>query len=182
MKSIMEYLRLILFVSGVLLGVQVPAFVDQYGQRLQAHTQEAKLSLDEFQRDADRFFAGDIQKLISHYQQNPDQVINAGGDSIEAIYQRYQLLNGALNQFNQTAYSRFEQVAFEPMEDIRQEVWNNFSHTIMLDTRAIAIGLVLGFLLSLICELCLVGCGKGCKHAYRALKPKGQPALKSEHD
>ncbi|WP_153913013.1 DUF2937 family protein [Shewanella sp. TC10] len=180
MKSIMDYLRLILFVSGVLLGVQVPAFVDQYGQRLQAHTQEAKLSLAEFQRDADRFFAGDLDKLINHYQQNPDQVINAGGDSIEAIYQRYQLLSGALNQFNQTAYSSFEQVAFEPMEDIRQEVWHNFSHTIMLDTRAIGIGLVLGFLLSLACELCLVGCGKGCKHAYRAIRPKSKPKSKLE--
>ncbi|GIU49412.1 DUF2937 family protein [Shewanella sp. KT0246] len=172
MKSIMEYLRLILFVSGVLLGVQVPAFVDQYGQRLHAHSQEAKLSLAEFQRDADRFFGGDIQQLIAHYQQNPDQVINAGGDSIEAIYQRYQLLNVALIQFNQTDFSGFKQVAFEPMEDIRQEVWHHFSHTIMLDTRAISIGLLLGLLLSLACELCLVGCGKGCKHAYRAIKPK----------
>ncbi|PMG49594.1 hypothetical protein BCU91_02685 [Shewanella sp. 10N.286.52.B9] len=171
MKSVFDYLRLILFVSGVLLGVQVPAFVDQYGQRLQAHTQEAKLSLAEFEQDADRFFAGDIQQLIAHYQHNPDQVFSAGGDSIQAIYQRYQLLNGALMQFNQTAFSGFEQVAFTPMEDIRQEVWHNFSHTIMLDTRAITIGLVLGFLLSLICELCLLGCGKGCRHAYRALKP-----------
>ncbi|WP_144211589.1 DUF2937 family protein [Shewanella donghaensis] len=171
MKPVFDYLRLVLFVSGVLLGIQVPAFVDQYGQRLDAHTTEAQLSLSEFQRDADRFFEGDINRLLAHYQASPDVVVNAGGQSIQAVYDRYQLLNSALVQFNQTAYSGFEQVAFSPLEDIRQEVWQQFSHTIMLDTRAIVIGLVLGFLFSLLCELSLVGCGKCCKHAYRVVRP-----------
>ncbi|WP_076538305.1 DUF2937 family protein [Shewanella sp. UCD-KL21] len=176
MKSVFDYLRLVLFVSGVLLGVQVPAFVDQYGQRLDAHTTEAQLSLAEFQRDADRFFGGDLNKLIEHYQASPDAVINAGGQSIQVLYDRYQLLSSALVQFNQTAYSSFEQVALAPLEDIRQEVWQQFSHTIMLDTRAIAIGLVLGLLFSMLCELTLVACGKCCQHGYRALKPKAAKA------
>jgi hypothetical protein len=47
-KHLMDYLRLVLFVCGVLVGIQVPGFVDQYGQRLEAHQLEAKLSLAEF--------------------------------------------------------------------------------------------------------------------------------------
>ncbi|GIU19493.1 hypothetical protein TUM4644_07350 [Shewanella colwelliana] len=168
-RRLMDYLRLLLFVCGVLLGVQVPAFVDQYGQRLQAHTIEAKHSLAEFQRDADRFFDGDIEKLISHYQQNPDAVINAGGESIHTIYLRYQHLDSALKQFNQTAYSGFRQVAFEPLADIRSEAWHNFTHTIMLDSRAMTIGLMLGLLLAMLCELLLVGAGKCCVSVYRGV-------------
>jgi len=172
MKQLMDYMRLILFVCGVLLGVQVPGFVDQYGQRLQAHATEAKLSLGEFQRDADRFFAGDLNKLIGHYRQNADEVVKAGGESIEVIYQRYLLLDGALQRFNQSAYSGFQQVAFEPLVDIRTEVWQDFTHTIMLDGRAIAIGLLLGFFISILSELCLVLCGKCCHKAYRLVSPK----------
>ncbi|QYK01252.1 DUF2937 family protein [Shewanella psychrotolerans] len=167
MKQLIDYIRLMLFVSGVLLGVQVPAFVDQYGQRLQAHATEAKLSLGEFQRDADRFFGGDLDKLIAHYRQNTDEVVKAGGESIEGIYQRYLLLEGALQRFNRSAYSGFQQVAFEPLADIRTEVWQHFSHTIMLDGRAIAIGLLIGLLLSMLSELCLVIVGKSCHKAYR---------------
>lgn len=172
MKPLMDYMRLILFVCGVLLGVQVPAFVEQYGQRLQAHTMEAKLSLGEFQRDADRFFGGDLKQLLAHYRQNPDQVIRAGGESIDALYQRYQLLDSALERFNQSAYSGYRQLLLEPLVDIRSEVWQHFSHTIMLDGRAIAIGLLLGFLISILCELCLVFLGKCCRKTYRFVLPK----------
>ncbi|MCG9698473.1 DUF2937 family protein [Shewanella sp. Isolate11] len=169
MKVVVDYSRLILFVCGVLLGVQVPAFVDQYGQRLQAHTLEAKQNLSEFQRDADRFFGGDINKLIAHYRQNPDQVINAGGDSIKAIYNRYQLLAEALGQFNQNDYSGFKQVAFNPLAEIRDEVWQHFSHSILLDSRAITIGLLFGLLFSLFCECCFVVCGFTCRKLYHRL-------------
>lgn len=172
MKSLMDYVRLILFVCGVLLGVQVPAFVDQYGQQLQAHTMEAKLSLSAFKRDAERFFDGDINKLIDHYRQNPDTVINAGGDNIESLYQRYQLLQGALQRFNQSPYSGFQQVMFEPLGDIRDQVWQQFSHTIILDRRAIAIGLLLGLLFALLCEVLLVLLLKGVRRTYRIAVPK----------
>lgn len=171
MKSLMDYVRLILFVCGVLLGVQVPAFVDQYGQQLQAHTTEAKLSLSVFQRDADRFFDGDIHQLINHYRHNPDTVINAGGDNIETLYQRYQLLQGALQRFNQTPYSGFQQVMLEPLADIRSQVWQQFSHTIMLDGRAITIGLSLGLLFALLCEVLLRLLVAGCWRTYRIMVP-----------
>ncbi|WP_258405234.1 DUF2937 family protein [Shewanella mesophila] len=168
----MDYLRLVLFVCGVLLGVQVPAFVDQYGKALAAHTQEAKQSLAEFQRDADRFFGGDIDRLIAHYKQNPDAVFNAGGESIETIYQRYRLLSEAFAEFNQSTYGGFDQLVMSPLPEIRDQVWQNFSHTIMLDGRAIAIGLLLGFFISILSELCLVLCGKCCHKAYRLVSPK----------
>ena len=98
-KHLMDYLRLVLFVCGVLIGIQVPGFVDQYGQRLEAHQLEAKQSLGEFQHDANRFFGGDINKLIRHYRQNNDPVFSAGGESIESIYQRYVQLTDALTRF-----------------------------------------------------------------------------------
>ncbi|QYJ82279.1 DUF2937 family protein [Shewanella aegiceratis] len=174
-RRLMDYLRLLLFVCGVLLGVQVPAFVDQYGKALAAHTQEAKQSLAEFQRDADRFFGGDIDRLIAHYKQNPDAVFNAGGESIEALYQRYQLLSSALTEFNQSGYGGFDRLVLAPLPEIRDQVWQHFSHSILLDGRAIAFGLVFGLLFAMFCELTLHGCGHCCRGAYRRLRRKAEP-------
>lgn len=173
-RRLMDYLRLLLFVCGVLLGVQVPAFVDQYGKALAAHTQEAKQSLAEFQRDADRFFGGDIDRLIGHYKQNPDAVFNAGGDSIESIYQRYRLLYEALTEFNRSAYGGFDQLILSPLPAIRDQVWQHFSHSILLDGRAIAFGLVFGLLFAMLCELTLHGCGRCWRGVYSQLRTKAK--------
>ena len=51
MRKILDYLRLLLFTGGVLIGVQVPGFIDQYGKSLEAHLLESSQSLKEFQRE-----------------------------------------------------------------------------------------------------------------------------------
>ncbi|MGX9460263.1 DUF2937 family protein [Shewanella sp. A14] len=168
-RRLMDYIRLVLFVSGVLIGIQVPGFVDQYGQRLEAHQLEAKLSLAEFQRDADRFFAGDISKLIRHYQQNNDPVFSAGGESIESLYQRYTSLTQALSRFNQHSYSPYQQIILAPQKDIQSEVWQAYSYVILLKPQAIAIGLLFGLIVSMLCELILSILYMGCR---RILTPR----------
>ncbi|WP_282110948.1 DUF2937 family protein [Shewanella algicola] len=168
-KHLMDYLRLVLFVCGVLIGIQVPGFVDQYGQRLEAHQLEAKQSLAEFQHDADRFFAGDISKLIQHYRKNNDPVFSAGGESIESIYQRYVALTDALTRFRQHSYSPYQQVILAPQTDIQAEVWKNYSHVILLKPEAIAIGTLLGLLISILCESVLSILYLGCR---KVLAPK----------
>ncbi len=41
-----SYLRLLLFAFGLLVGVQIPAFMDVYTQRLEAHRLESAHSLE----------------------------------------------------------------------------------------------------------------------------------------
>ena len=153
MRRIVDYLRLILFTSGVLLGVQVPGFIDQYGKSLQAHLLESSLSLEEFKKDAQRYFDGDLDKLITHYQNNPDPVIQDGGASISAIHSRNLHLEQAWASFNKNTYSAYSQVLFEPLTDIKNEVWSNYTYSIVLNQSAIISGLCYGFLLALLIEL-----------------------------
>lgn len=153
MRRIVDYLRLILFTSGVLVGVQVPGFIDQYGKSLQAHLLESSLSLEEFKKDAQRYFDGDLDKLITHYQNNPDPVIKDGGASISAIYSRNLHLEQAWTAFSKNTYSAYSQVLFEPLTDIKNEVWSNYTYSIVLNQSAIISGLCYGFLLALLIEL-----------------------------
>ena len=153
MNKVLDYLRLILFVSGVLIGVQAPSFVEQYGKSLEAHYRESSLSLQAFENDAQRYFDGDLNKLIEHYQSNSDPVINAGGDNIRAIYSRNTVLAQARTAFYSSGYHAYMQVFFKPLLEIKAEVRANYTYSIVLNPSAIISGLGCGFMLSLIIEL-----------------------------
>lgn len=153
MRKILDYLRLLLFTSGVLIGVQMPGFIDQYGKSLEAHLLESSISLNEFQEDAERYFNGSLDKLIAHYQNNKDPVIKDGGDSIAAIYNRNQTLTQAWKSFTASTYSAYTHVILKPLLDIKYEVWSNYTYNIILNPSAIISGLTCGFILSLLIEL-----------------------------
>jgi len=153
MRKILDYLRLILFTSGVLIGVQVPGFIDQYGKSLEAHLIESSISLKEFQEDAERYFDGSLDNLIAHYQNNPDPVIKDGGDSIAAIYNRNLTLTQAWATFTASTYSAYTHVILKPLYDIKNEVWSRYTYSIILSPSAIISGLTCGFSLSLLIEL-----------------------------
>jgi len=147
-----SYLRIILLITGVLAGIQLPGFVDQYGKSLQAHLIESERSLDEFRDEAERFFDGSIEELIAHYEASDDKIFQQGGQSISAIYQRNQQLNQAYRNFSKNAWSAYQQAFFTPVDDIQREVRASFSYTVKLNPGAILFGLVSGLLLAILGE------------------------------
>jgi len=150
-----EYIRLCLFFGAALIGVQVPSFVEQYGQRLQSHALESNASLGEFQADADRYFDGDIEQLIKHYKNSSDRVFVDGSKSISAISSRNDLLTRSLAQFKANWLSAYQTTFFTPVDDIREEAWANYDHAIRLKPISIAWALGLGALIALLCELAI---------------------------
>jgi len=155
MKTLIDYIRLCLFVGTAFIGVQIPSFVEQYGQRLQSHALESELSLKEFQADAERFFKGDIEQLIEHYTSSDDSVFIQGGESISVIYQRNTLLEQSLTHFNTSAFSPYQATFVSPITDIRDEAWRHYDHSIRLNEASIIWALGLGFIFTSICELLL---------------------------
>jgi len=153
MKTVIDYLRLCLFLGSALIGVQVPSFVEQYGQRLQSHTSESELSLNKFKTDAERFFKGDIKQLIEHYKTSKDKVFIKGGENISSIYQRNTMLNESLLQFNKSTLSPYQAAFLSPIKDIRDEAWNSYDHSIRLNQASIIWALVLAFIFTALCEL-----------------------------
>ena len=155
MKKIIEYLKLALFMGGVLVGIQIPSFVDYYGKSLVAHLNESNTSLEGFQNDANKYFGADLEKLITHYQKDSDPVFSNGGNNIKTIYDRNQALSIGLERFNQNEFSPYIEVFLYPIPEIKSEVWKSYTYNIKLDTSAIAFGLVGGLLLTAISEFAL---------------------------
>ena len=155
MNILLDYLRLTLFLGGAFVGVQIPSFVDLYGQRLESHFLESKTSIEAFQLDAEKYFNGDMAQLIRHYSDNPDPVINDGGESIASLHSRAQFLTTSWSEFNSNTRSRYWHTFTSPVTSIRKEAWANYDFSIRLDFNGITWALGIGLALSLLIELSL---------------------------
>ena len=123
-----------------------PGIVDQYGKNLGSRTAESVRSLSEFQDDADRYFDGDLNKLIEHYAKKNDPVIISGGESIAALLLRNQQLVKAQKSFNSSIYNQYFHVFITPIAEISLDVWTNYTYKVVLNGSAISVGVVSGLL------------------------------------
>ena len=162
---IREYCRLVVFTVGLLIGVQIPAFIDQYEKRVDAHLLEAKENLSGFQKTADKKFSGNVSALIKYYKASKDAVFRSDGDSIDAIYQRYMFLQKEAAALDKSWYSVALHVLGRSGSQFFQETLNDYSYTVPLNKAAILWGVSLAFLLAFLIEsLCVL--------AFGVIKPK----------
>jgi hypothetical protein len=151
-KLCKDYLRLILFCGGLLIGIQIPAVVDQYAKRVDAHLTEALGILAGFQQTADRYFNGNFQDLIEHYEKSEDAVFNNDAQNIRFIADRVSLLKGEAQALQQSAPLRVMHVLITPDSKIIQETMQQYSYMILISPQALIWGLLSGFLFAALLE------------------------------
>ncbi|MCF4997642.1 DUF2937 family protein [Pseudomonas syringae] len=145
---LLSYLRLVLFAAGLLIGVQVPGFINDYAKRVEAHLIEAQTGLQGFQNTAQQFFKGDLQALVAHYRASDDPVFRSDADSLNTMLNRQVALDKQFQAMQGPWYIRFLQVALAADPDIRQETWNGYSYQILLTPEAMIWGMSGALLLS----------------------------------
>lgn len=152
-----DYVRLMVFAVGLLAGVQLPGFVDQYAKRVDAHYQEAKLNFAGFQQTADRHFGGDVEAMIQHHLASGDVVFQEDGDSIRKIWQRVQLLGKELQAVQQPFLQRSFHVLFAANDELIAETRLNYTYVVPLNQEAVLAGITIGFVVALLIELLILG-------------------------
>ncbi|KPH00060.1 DUF2937 domain-containing protein [Pseudomonas sp. MYb2] len=145
---LLSYLRLVLFAAGLLIGVQVPGFINDYAKRVEAHLIEAQTGLRGFQGTAEQFFKGDIQALVAHYRASEDPVFRSDADSLSTLLDRQIALDKQFQAMQGPWYIRFLQVVLAADPDIRKETWNGYSYQILLTPEAMIWGMSGALLLS----------------------------------
>lgn len=157
MTFVLDYLRLIIFSAGLLVGLQVPALVDQYAKRVDAHLKEASLSLAGFQHTADRYFDGDVKKLISHYSNSEDVVFRQDADNISAIFQRVKHYESEVEALSGSAVSAAFHVFFLADNALMDETLKQYSYAMLLSPQALLWGLISAFVLAVLIEMLIRG-------------------------
>ncbi|MFJ2536188.1 MULTISPECIES: DUF2937 family protein [unclassified Pseudomonas] len=145
---LLSYLRLVLFAAGLLIGVQVPGFINDYAKRVEAHLIEAQTGLRGFQGTAEQFFKGDLQALVAHYRASDDPVFRSDADSLSTLLNRQLALDKQFQAMQGPWYIRFLQVVLAADPDIRKETWNGYSYQILLTPQAMIWGMSGALLLS----------------------------------
>lgn len=149
------YLRLIVFSVGLLIGVQVPGFVDQYVKRVSAHQSEAVGNFSGFQQTANQYFGGDVQALIAHHEASIDPAFKNEAQSIRDLYARLSALSAELEALRVSLLRQILHVIFHPDPQILSETRAEYSYTVPLSPRAIVCGVLIGAVLALLAEALL---------------------------
>ncbi|MDH4582034.1 DUF2937 family protein [Pseudomonas sp. BN415] len=158
-----SYLRLILFTLGLLVGVQVPGFIEDYAQRVDAHRLEAEQGLKGFRETAQRFFEGDLDALVAHYRASADPVMRSDAESVAHLVTRNDLMQREWRALQGPWYQRAWHVLAMANPELRQETLTAYSYQLLLKPEAIAWGLACGLLLAWLVEslLLLIGAAAG---------------------
>lgn len=155
-----SYLRLVLFTLGLLVGVQVPGFVDDYAKRVEAHRLEAERALAGFRETAKRFFDGNLDALVAHYRQSDDPVMRSDADSVATLVNRDALLQREWQAMQGAWYARTWHVLSGADRELLLETVNAYSYQVLLVPEAIGWGLACAFLLAWLLESLALGLGR----------------------
>jgi hypothetical protein len=147
-----SYLRLALFACGLLLGVQVPGFVDDYGKRVEAHRLESQQSLKGFQDTARRFFKGDLDALVAHYRVSDDAVMRSDAQSVAHLVQRAALLEREWQAMQGPWYARAWHLATAADGELFEETLDAYRYQVLLTPEAMLWGVSCALLLAWLAE------------------------------
>lgn len=154
------YSRLFIFAGGLLLGIQVPNFVDQYERRIDAHFLEVSANISGFQSTADLLFAGDMEALIVYYQDSNDVVFESDAQSISSIVDRYNRITSERAALSGGALAAAMHVILYADDEFIGETFSQYGYTVPLNMFAIQWGLAIALFLTLSIDLGLFGCVK----------------------
>lgn len=167
MTKLHDYLKTAILLLALLAGIQLPVAVHQYGMLLEARVQESNISVREFQDDADRYFGGDLDQLIAHYDATPDPVMVAGGQSIQAIAARNRLLTRALDSYRRSPVHAYFATLVSPVPEVREQLWRDYQYNVTLDITAIAVGVGFALACAMLYELAVFALSTGLQRLAR---------------
>lgn len=141
--SFFTRLLMIAIAAGALLvGIQIPNFVDQYAKRLDAHYIEVQTNLKPFQDIADQFHGGSLDALISKHRQSNDLTFYAEGTAIEKMVRRLQRFEREKRDLQVPLPQQVTFLVTRADPDLVEETRVNYSFGLLLDKTAVLAGLI----------------------------------------
>lgn len=164
-----RYFVLIIGASALLIGVQIPNFVTQYKQRLDAQLTEALVYYVQFEEIAERYFDGDMQALIRKHETSPEDVFRAEARPLRELVERVARYRYQQDQLDTSYPGQIWFLATQADPELRANTWRMYSFNVPLTQQAVITGALFALLLVLLLDVCS-GLLKACVHRLR--RPK----------
>ncbi|MBU0688662.1 MAG: DUF2937 family protein [Gammaproteobacteria bacterium] len=147
-----RYLLIIVACVALLLGLQVPNFVDQYQKRVDAHLREVSVNLQPFQAIADKYFAGDMNKLIALHRGSTEKPFQEEGSALEQMVQRKLRFEADMAALDASLPVKAFRVMFQGDREMIDETLGQFSYNVPMNQDALLFGAGFAFALLLSLE------------------------------
>lgn len=171
-----RYLIVIVACISLLLGLQVPNFVDQYQKRVDAHLREVTVNLQAFQDIANKYFGGDMNKLIELHRNSAEKPFQEEGAAIEKMVQRKLRFEADLAALQASLPVKALNVLLHGDRELIDEALAQYSYAVPLNQDALAFGAGAAIVILLLVELLLALARYASKKLFRSLRRTTSPA------
>lgn len=151
-----RYSLKVCFALTLLVGLQVPHFLNIYETRLDAHYQESKRQLRQYQILADMLFDGDLNALVESHKNSDVVLFKAETSIIQALVERTDFLSTQKTRLKGNALKRYSFLVTQINQPLFHETQNNYQANIVLNTEAITFGLIFATIMTLSLECVLL--------------------------
>jgi hypothetical protein len=150
---IYRYFLVVVACLTLLVGIQVPNFVDQYEKRLDAHFIEVANNLQGFQEIADRHFGGSLEALIAKHETSDDTVFHDEARPIRKIHARYLRFKAEKEALDTELPGKVAYLLTYGDRELLSETYNDYSFALLLNKASVLSGLVTVTIVLLVIEL-----------------------------
>lgn len=150
-----RYLMIIVACMALLIGLQIPNFVDQYEKRVDAHLREVTINLKPFQEIANKYFGGDLNKLIELHRNSGVKPFQEEGTAIEKMVQRKLRFEADLAALKASLPMKALNVLLHGDREMIDEALGQYSYSVPLNQDALAFGAGAAIVILLVVELLL---------------------------
>jgi competence protein ComGC len=148
-----RYLIVIIACISLLLGLQVPNFIDQYEKRVDAHLQEVTANLQPFQEIADKFFRGSVDNLIESHFNTDEQAFRDEGKEIENLFQRKKRFEVDLAAMKTSLPMKAVNISLHGDREMIDEVLVQYSYAAPMNQEALVFSASVAFTILFMVEL-----------------------------
>lgn len=164
---IYRYCCIVIACVLLLTGLQVPAFVDQYEKRLDAHLIEVTANLRGFQEIADEYYEGSIDALIKKHESSTDLTFQLEAKPIADMYNRYRKFLREKEQLDTNLVYQIVHIVHGADNELLEETINSYTYTITLNKESVISGAVLLIVGLLIADLLSFSVSAGIRRHRR---------------
>ena len=140
MSILYRYLIVIVACISLLLGLQIPNFVDQYQKRLDAHLREVTVNLQPFQEIADKYFGGDLAMLIEMNLKSGAKPLQEEGLAIEKMAKRKLRFATEMSALQTSLPKKALHILFHGDQEIVDEALAQYSYAVPINQDALMFG------------------------------------------
>jgi hypothetical protein len=131
------FLDRLLLMCAVVGGGLVPGFIAQYRQRLGGRLDQALLDLAPWQKIADQFYHGDIERLIQYHLDSRDPTFHSEGAVISSLVDTVHRLQAAVDALHTSLFGQAAYLALHADPGITRATLSDWVPTFALSTEGL---------------------------------------------